>query len=337
MNIPLVSILVPVYNVEKYIERCARSLFEQTYENLEYIFVDDCTSDSSMQILERVIQDYPVRSNHAHMIKHHHNRGLAATRNTLLDNSHGEFVTWVDSDDWLELNAIELLVYKQQETDADIVTGRAWIHENGKVVPYMDGGVSSDKSGLLVGLLTYKFSVSLWRRLIRRRLYLDHHITCDESCDGAEDFQTLPRLVYYASKISGIEDYIYHYDRDNVNSIMNTISINIKSQLRGLVAVKDIVQFFSDKEIGLREITEGMDVRNIHYRMKQNAVSRSKKGFYVFCRLMKDCNKEYWHLVKWDKMLVRCLESNYYLAQLMYQYFSCRNKIRQAFLQTLKM
>lgn len=337
MNIPLVSILVPVYNVEKYIERCARSLFEQTYENLEYIFVDDCTPDSSMKILERVIQDYPVRSNHAHMIKHHHNRGLAATRNTLLDNSHGEFVTWVDSDDWLELNAIELLVSKQQTTDADIVTGRAWIHQNRKVMPYMDGGVSLDKDSLLVGLLTYKVSVSLWRRLIRRCLYFDHHITCDEGCDGAEDFQTLPRLVYYASKISGIEDYIYHYDRDNVNSVMNTISTNTKSQLRGLVAVKDIVQFFSDKEIGLREITEGMDVRNIHYRMKENAVSGNKKGFYVFCRLMKDSNKEYWHQVKWDNMLVRCLESNYYLAQLMYQYFSCRNKIRQAFLQTLKM
>ena len=329
MNIPLVSILVPVYNVEKYIERCARSLFEQTYENLEYIFVDDCTPDSSMQILEQVMQDYPIRSKHAHIIKHHHNRRLAATRNTLLDNSHGEFVTWVDSDDWLELNAIELLVSKQQTTDADIVTGRAWIHQNRKVMPYMDGGVSLDKDSLLVGLLTYKVSVSLWRRLIRRCLFFDHHITCDEGCDGAEDFQTLPRLVYYASKISGIEDYIYHYDRNNDNSIMNAISSNIKSQLGGLAAVKSIELFFADKEDYLREITEGMSERNIHFRMKQNATNSNKKGFDVFCRLMKDSDRKYWFQVRWDNMIIKCLESNYYLAKLMYQSFSCRHRMRQ--------
>ena len=60
---PKVSVIIPIYNVEKYIERCARSLFEQTYENLEYIFVNDCSKDKSIEILEHVIEEYPKRQN----------------------------------------------------------------------------------------------------------------------------------------------------------------------------------------------------------------------------------------------------------------------------------
>ena len=125
-NNPLVSILVPVYNVEQYIERCARSLFEQTYDNLEYIFVDDCTPDKSIQILERVLAEYPQRREQTKIIHHDRNRGLAAARNTAVENCSGVFLTHVDSDDWIEFNAVELLVNKQQENDADIVSSNTF-------------------------------------------------------------------------------------------------------------------------------------------------------------------------------------------------------------------
>lgn len=115
--------LVPVYRVEKYIERCARSLFEQTYSNLEFVFVDDCSFDQSIDILQRVIEDYPDRGGSVIIINHDNNRGLSAARNTLLDNATGDFISWVDADDWLESNAIELLVQKQQQTNSDIVSG----------------------------------------------------------------------------------------------------------------------------------------------------------------------------------------------------------------------
>lgn len=72
-----VSVLVPVYGVEKYIERCARSIFEQTYHNLDIIFVDDCTPDHSIDVLKRVLKDYPERKEQTRIIKHDHNRGLA--------------------------------------------------------------------------------------------------------------------------------------------------------------------------------------------------------------------------------------------------------------------
>lgn len=115
--------MVPIYGVEKYIERCARSLFEQTYENLEYIFVDDCTPDKSIEILERVMEDYPNRKEQVRIIRHEHNRGLAAARNTALDAATSPFITHVDSDDYLSLDAIRLFVEKQMETGRILCLG----------------------------------------------------------------------------------------------------------------------------------------------------------------------------------------------------------------------
>ena len=121
-----VSILVPIYNVDKYIERCMRSIFEQTYRDIEYIFVDDCATDNSIEILQNVIQEYPDRKEHIRIISHEKNRGLAAARNTSVNNCQTDFLMHVDSDDYLEKNAVELLVNKQKETNADIVSGCAF-------------------------------------------------------------------------------------------------------------------------------------------------------------------------------------------------------------------
>ena len=109
MEIKKVSILVPVYGVEKYIERCARSLFEQTYDNIEYIFVDDCTKDRSIVILQKVLEGYPNRKNQVKILHHEKNRGLSAARNTALDASTGDYLMHVDSDDYLRKDAVLLL------------------------------------------------------------------------------------------------------------------------------------------------------------------------------------------------------------------------------------
>jgi glycosyltransferase involved in cell wall biosynthesis len=87
-----VSILVPVYGVENYIERCARSLFEQTYENIEFVFVDDCSPDNSIQELEKIIKNYPNRKGQIKIIHHEKNIGLSGARHTAINNATGDFV-----------------------------------------------------------------------------------------------------------------------------------------------------------------------------------------------------------------------------------------------------
>ena len=116
-----VTICVPVYNVEKYIERCCKSLFEQTYSNIEYIFVDDRSPDNSIKVVENILQGYPKRKNAVKLIEHSVNKGLAATRNTGIDAASGEYILFVDSDDYLDHNAVELLMNKVEATHADVV------------------------------------------------------------------------------------------------------------------------------------------------------------------------------------------------------------------------
>ena len=176
---PLVSVLVPVWNVEKYIERCARSIFEQTYDNLEIIFVDDYTPDNSIPIIEDLLKDYPKRAKQTHIIHHEHNRGLSAARNTAVDACNGEFLFHVDSDDWVELNAIELLLKKQQETNADIVTGCACVHFSDNLQERNVSGVELKRNETIMALIERKISVSIWRRLIRTSLY-NNNIRCIE-------------------------------------------------------------------------------------------------------------------------------------------------------------
>ena len=215
----LVSILVPVYKVEGFIERCARSLFEQSYRNLEFVFVDDCSPDDSIGVLQRVIKDYPQRENAIRIVHHDHNRGLAASRNTALDNAIGEFICAVDSDDWLELNAIEKLVNKQIETSADIVAGNMMMHMVDGDQPFFETKCHS-KQELVLLQLQKSWDHTLCRKLIRRSLYEENRIRCIEGCDMTEDRYQMAQLTYFAGSYAQIEDIIYHYERRNESSIM---------------------------------------------------------------------------------------------------------------------
>ena len=108
-----VSILVPVYGVEKYIEKCAVSLFEQSYEDIEYIFVNDCTPDRSIEVLRATIARYPQRQKQVVIIDHDVNRGLGAARHTATEwAATGELVMHVDSDDYLMPHAVVASVRK---------------------------------------------------------------------------------------------------------------------------------------------------------------------------------------------------------------------------------
>ena len=96
-----VSIIIPIYKAEDFIEECAISLFSQTYENIEYLFVNDCTPDNSIEILKETLNHFPKRQNQVKIITQKHNQGQAAARNKALDVFSGDFVAFVDSDDYL--------------------------------------------------------------------------------------------------------------------------------------------------------------------------------------------------------------------------------------------
>ena len=118
----MVSIIVPIYNSERYLHRCIDSLLLQSYEDIEFILVDDGSRDNSGTICD----DYSVKDDRIKVI-HQSNQGVSVARQTGLDHSSGEYIIHVDSDDWIEPTAIESLYEKAQKDDADMVISDYWI------------------------------------------------------------------------------------------------------------------------------------------------------------------------------------------------------------------
>ena len=114
----LVSVIVPVYNVEKYLPRCLDSLVNQTYEKLEILLVDDGSADSSGEICDA----YATKDNRIRVF-HIHNGGVSNARNLALDNMTGDYVTFVDSDDWLEVNWVENALCEVKKADVLLYIG----------------------------------------------------------------------------------------------------------------------------------------------------------------------------------------------------------------------
>lgn len=235
-----VSVLVPVYGVEKYIERCAVSLFEQTYEDVEYIFVDDCSPDRSVSILRSVVELYPKRKAQVRIVSNEKNLGLGATRARALDEATGEGVMHVDSDDYLPPQAIELLWRKMQETDADIVDG-AWqrVTPNGVSQPIMPYQGRNAERYLRLLLCQNIVQNNVWGKLFKRSLYTKHGINGVAGIDLAEDYSLMARLMLHAKR-AFITDSVYFYCDDNAVSYTHTTSPrHVRSLLRANRVVMD--------------------------------------------------------------------------------------------------
>ena len=101
-----VSILVPIFNVEKFIGKCLDSIFSQTYTNVNYFFADDCSTDNSLMVLQTKLSEYSISSDRYTIIRHPENKGIAQTRIDLLAEADGDYVQFIDSDDWIENNMI---------------------------------------------------------------------------------------------------------------------------------------------------------------------------------------------------------------------------------------
>lgn len=133
-NSPLVSVIIPVYNVEKYLDRCVNSILVQTYKNLEIILVDDGSTDTSGKIITQFVEqdDRVVR------VSHDKNRGLFQARISGTDVAHGDYIAFVDSDDYVSVDWFRVLVNKAEETDSDIVVGEWCFDNNGSSKSYLN-------------------------------------------------------------------------------------------------------------------------------------------------------------------------------------------------------
>jgi len=296
-----VCVLVPVYNVEQYIERCARSLFEQTYPNLEYVFVNDCTPDSSMEVLHKVMMDYPQRMDVVHAVNHDRNKGLAAARNTALDTATGEFVVIVDADDWLELDAVEQLVKKQLDNDVDMVSGN-------RIVQYTkEDGLLEERKYQSREEMTLQMMQRSWDhfvtgRLIKKSLFVDNGLRWNESYDLAEDRYMMTKLAYCSRGFDTVDHVVYHYERRNINSITSGNSgKRLKGNRQELGNVLALERFFEDKENVYQKECTRCVMEQLLFNLKEALAYAAKDEFKAIACLIDGRSEDDWKLIGWRK------------------------------------
>ena len=246
---PKVSIVVPVYNVEKYIERCARSLFEQTMADLEFVFVDDCSPDKSMDILHLVLQDYPHRQSQVTIVRHEVNKNLAVSRKDSAYAATGEFLMFVDSDDFLELDAAELLYNKAIAEGADLVTCGAFHYSADRVNIINPANNEMGEFGANVreDSLNRNVFTSVWAKLVRREVMMKEGVVWPVR-GFSEDVIVSAMMVYYSNRIVSIEDNLYHYCY-NETSFMGDVSLaKMESNCRDSMENYKVFAEFFEKE-----------------------------------------------------------------------------------------
>lgn len=254
-----ISVIIPVYGVEKFIARCAESLFSQTMrEAVEFIFVDDASQDNSLDILHSIISRYPEKN--IRIIIHDQNKGLPAARNTGLAVATGEYVFHCDSDDFVEPDMLKKLYETAVRNEADIVWCDYYIsYENSD--RYMKQPYYGTADDALKGMLCGRMKYNVWNKLVRRELYTDNAIGFPAGYAMGEDM-TMMKLFSFANRVVYLPEAFYHYVQFNASSMTREFTAGHLAALRH--NTEDVLSF-----------------------MKKRYRSGWNQDIYSFCMLMK--------------------------------------------------
>ena len=265
---PLVSYLVPIYNVEKYLENCLESMFAQTYQNTEYVFVDDCSTDNSYNILLATLKKNNISQDKYTIVRHPQNEGIAVSRADCIANAKGEYVQFVDSDDWIEPDMTETLVEATQDSQIDLV-GCYFIKDflSGKQTRHSENYSQSCAENLVL-CINYDISNVLWKMLIRRSLFSNFTIT--PHVDIVEDYIISVKLYFYANSFAVVDKYLYHYVQYNEGRVSFQTLRSITNHIKG---VKEVEEFLKTKELISQNISNLLNLRK--FNIKSNFLTKN--------------------------------------------------------------
>lgn len=274
--IPKVSVVVPVYKAEHTIARCACSLFEQTLDDIEYIFIDDCTPDASMAALKSVVENHPTRKNRVHVFRMPMNSGVAEVRKFGINMATGKFIIHCDSDDWVEPTMIQCMYEKAVSEGLDIVACD-FMEEIGETKIVRKGKSTQDSDLVSDCLLIHG---SLCNKLV------SHHIAQNgviiwPTGNCAEDLALSVQYSLMAARVGYIERPLYHYVRSD-NSILGARSdesilrrqIEIQSNYK--VLKESLLNHHVEEKYSQEMIHEGLFIKNLSLPLlKKRSISLS--------------------------------------------------------------
>lgn len=232
---PKVSIIVPIFNIAKYLRRCVESICNQTFFDWECLLIDDGSTDDS-----RTICDEFASKDNRIKVFHKKNEGLTRTRNYGLEHCAGEWIMHVDGDDWIEFDSIERLLAVATANKADMVIGDFNFRYEDKAVTYSNTDWTDNK---ITSLNNYISSVwtTLWSGIAKRKIYANHNLKSPSEITYCEDFHLMTRLCWFATRISNCHYAFYNY-RQHAQSIMH--NLNKKSETDEQWACLDTTRFF---------------------------------------------------------------------------------------------
>ena len=236
---PKVSIIVPVYNVEKYLSKCLDNLINQTLKDIEIICVNDGSKDSSAEILEKYAQkDKRI------VVLNQENAGLSAARNNGMDIAKGEYIGFVDSDDWVDPDFYAKLIDAAERHDADVACGsiiRERRHSRKFRIHYTKEECfifpQEKIDAARVPDMCY-----VWNKIYRAEYLNNLKLRFIEGM-FFEDVDFVTRAVYFSNKIVTVADTFYHY-WTNSNSTVKTMRKSDKKRMDSLLSKKYVLEFF---------------------------------------------------------------------------------------------
>lgn len=251
-----ISIVTTVFNLENYIKECLDSLVNQTYKDLEIILVNDCSTDSSLDIIKSY-KDPRIK-----IINHKENLGAGQARKTGIEAATGEYIITIDGDDWISDDFIKVLVNKAIETNSDIISGGiTYYNVNDQKVITFESKTSRDFEKFqdyLDGKIVF-----LNNKLVKRTLYELVPYSTRRFC---EDTPVIIPLLYYANEVSYADTQGYFY-RQHEQSLCH-ITDNFKQNLYKALCCKDLINFFSDKEDQYKNIISIPELINYLFALK---------------------------------------------------------------------
>lgn len=273
---PKVSVIVPIYNVENYIERCVRSLMEQTLDDIEYIFVNDATPDNSMDVLNRVIEDYPQRSAMIKIFNHETNKGQSSARNLGIKNSSGKYIFFVDSDDEITKDAIKIFYDTSEKYLSDLTIADNCIYNHGithVVVSKISKKCLCDSATILNDYVNGKWYNIPVNKLITRQLIIDNDLYFPEGLKFEDELWTF-QLATLVNVMAIVHDVTYTYIVHD-NSTMTNITgytkwlnfIDILGLMSKWITDKDLQKFsFVQRFFCLKIIQTLSNIKPLKYK-----------------------------------------------------------------------
>lgn len=221
VQLPLVSIIVPVYNAAETLLRCVDSISAQTYPNLEIILVDDGSTDDSLMLCHRCA----YRDDRVSVLEQS-NSGVSAARNNAIEMATGKYIQFVDSDDWIDENMTRLLVERAEREQADLVISHYCRVDGEKISVhgFLETAECMDRitfaQQLMLQPASFYYGV-MWNKLYRRDIITQHRIFCREQLNWCEDFLFNLTYILCADRFCAVRTPLYYYVKNN-NSLTAT-------------------------------------------------------------------------------------------------------------------